>query len=173
MPRIDADRGPTALRRGPCRLRPRPARATAQRVYEVLGRALRPRPGTSVVEVGPGTGQATRRLLELGADPLVVVEPNPSLAGYLDGGTETALQLVEAQLEEADLEPRRFDLAAAASSFHWVDEQVGLARLFTALRPGGWCAIWWTLFGDGGRARTLHRRDVASPRRPRHEPDEG
>ena len=119
-------------------------------VYEVLVERCGLGPGTSVVEVGPGTGQATRRLLELGADPIVVVEPNPSLAEHLEELYGDRLELVRASLEEADLEPKRFDLAAAASSFHWVDEQVGLARLFTALRPGGWCAIWWTLFGDGG-----------------------
>jgi SAM-dependent methyltransferase len=107
-------------------------------------------PGTSVVEVGAGTGQATRKLLALGADQLVVVEPNPSLAAHLADAHGNRLKLVEAPLEEAELEPTAFDLAAAASSFHWVDERVGLARLVAALRPGGWCAIWWTLFGDGG-----------------------
>jgi len=120
----------------------------AQRVYEVLVERCGLGPGTSVVEVGAGTGQATRKLLELGADPLVVVEPNPSLAAHLAEVHGDALQLVEAPLEEAELEPAAFDLAAAASSFHWVDERVGLARLFAALRPGGCCAIWWTLFGD-------------------------
>jgi SAM-dependent methyltransferase len=119
-------------------------------VYEVLAARCGLGPGTSVIEVGPGTGQATRRLLKLGADPVVVVEPNPSLAKYLEELYGDRLELVRASLEEADLEPNRFDLAAAASSFHWVDERVGLGCLFTVLRPGGWCAIWWTLFGDDG-----------------------
>ena len=118
-------------------------------VYEVLVERCGLGPGASVIEVGPGTGQATRRLLELGADPILVVEPNPSLAEYLEELYGDRLELARASLEEANLEPRRFDLAAAASSFHWVDEPVGLARLFTVLRPGGWCAIWSTLFGDG------------------------
>jgi hypothetical protein len=34
----------------------------AERVYEVLVERCGLRPGTSVLEVGPGTGQATRRL---------------------------------------------------------------------------------------------------------------
>jgi SAM-dependent methyltransferase len=119
-------------------------------VYEVLVERCGLGPGTSVIEIGPGTGQATRRLLELGADPVVVVEPNPSLAQYLEQLYGDRLELVRASLEEADLGPNRFDLAAAASSFHWVDERVGVARLITVLRPGGWCAIWWTLFGDDG-----------------------
>ena len=149
MPRIDRTQGrqlfgadPAAYDLG------RPGHSPL--VYEVLVERCGLGPGTSVIEVGPGTGQATRRLLELGADPIVVVEPNPSLAEYLEAGYGDRLELVRASLEEADLEPKRFDLAAAASSFHWVDERDGLARLFTVLRPGGWCAIWWTLFGDDG-----------------------
>ena len=34
------------------------------------------RPGVRVFEIGAGTGKATRRLIERGADPLVAVEPD-------------------------------------------------------------------------------------------------
>ena len=121
----------------------------ADRVYEVLVERCGLRPGTSVLEIGPGTGQATRRLLALGADPLVAVEPDPVLAEYLasvtDGRPDTRL----VALEDAELPAASFDLAVAASSFHWVDEEVGLTRIFEALRAGGWIALWWTLFGEG------------------------
>src|SRR5262249_47280873 len=50
-------------------------------------------------------------------------------------------------LEQADLPKAAFDLAVAASSFHWIEEDAGLAQLRLALRPGGWVALWWTLFG--------------------------
>jgi SAM-dependent methyltransferase len=123
----------------------------AERVYEVLVERCGLGRGTSVLEIGPGTGQATRRLLELGADPLVVLEPDAALAAYLRRSLGERVELRQTTLEDADLEAERFALAAAASSFHWVDEQVGLAKLFSALRRGGWLATWWTLFGDGER----------------------
>ena len=119
-----------------------------KRVYDVLVERCGLRPGTSVVEVGPGTGQATRRLLDLGAVPLVCVEPDPALAAYAREAFGERIEIVPAALEDADLPAGGFDLAVAASSFHWVDEPIGLARLFTSLRPGGWVALWWTLFGD-------------------------
>jgi SAM-dependent methyltransferase len=103
-----------------------------------------------VVEVGPGTGQATRRLLEIGAE-VVAVEPDALLAGFLRERLGDQVELVEHTLEEAELNAHAFDLAVAASSFHWVDEAVGLASLRGALRPGGWVAIWWTSFGDETR----------------------
>jgi SAM-dependent methyltransferase len=120
-------------------------------VYEVLAERCGLSDGTRVLEVGPGTGQATRRLLELGARPLVTVEPDAALAEYLTSATSGRPEIVAAPLEEADLPAGSFDLAVAASSFHWVEEAEGLAKIASALRPGGWWAMWWTLFGDDER----------------------
>src|SRR5206468_3647616 len=101
------------------------------------------RHGSKVLEVGPGTGQASIRLLEGGADPLVGLEPDPRLRAFLRRKFGARLELRATTLEDAILEPD-FDLATAASSFHWVEEAVGLATLLGALRPGSWLALWWT-----------------------------
>jgi SAM-dependent methyltransferase len=129
----------------------------AAEVYEILRERCGLRAGSKVLEVGPGTGQATRRLLELGADPLVAIEPDPALAEYLRVAVGDRLEVWVTALEDAELEPTAFDLAAAASSFHWVEEDVALAKLRPALRRGGWIALWWTLFGDAERADPFRR----------------
>lgn len=120
-------------------------------VYAVLRERCGLGPGSRVLEIGPGTGQATRRLLELGADPLVAIEPDPALARYVRAALGDRVEVRVATLEEAELEPGAYDLAAAASSFHWVEEDAGLAKLLDALRPWGWIALWWTSFGDETR----------------------
>ena len=122
----------------------------AEEVYETLRDRCGLRPGSKVVEIGPGTGQATRRLIALGADPLVVLEPDPALAAFLRASMGELIEIRPTTLEAAEL-GGDFDLAAAASSFHWVDEDVGLARIRDALRVGGWVALWWTAFGDARR----------------------
>lgn len=122
----------------------------AERVYEILCERCGLRPTTKTLEIGPGTGQATRRLLELGADPLVALEPDPGLASYLLEHLGARIQLRATTLEDAELEDD-FDLAVAASAFHWVDEEVGLERIHGALRPGGGVALWWTVAGDPTR----------------------
>ena len=115
--------------------------------------------GTDAVEVGPGTGRATRALLARGAR-VVAVEPDPTLASKLPGlvGAEgrPELQVVAAGFEEAELPEGAFDLVAAATSFHWVDQDVGLPKLGRLLRPGGWAALWWTVFGDHARPDPFH-----------------
>ena len=115
------------------------------RVYELLVERCGLAPGTRVLEVGPGTGQATRRLLELGANVLAV-EPDERLAAHL-ASTVGAVAVLNQPLEDAELSPESFDVAVAASSFHWVDEETGLARVAAALRPGGWVALWWSHTG--------------------------
>jgi SAM-dependent methyltransferase len=123
----------------------------AERVYEILVERCGLGQGARVLEVGPGTGQATRRLLELGADPLVAIEPNEDLARYLGRSVGDRVEIRVIPLEDAEFRQSSFDLAAAASSFHWIDEETGLATVFDALRPGGWIALWWTGFGDPAR----------------------
>jgi len=123
----------------------------AARVYEILVERCRLAPGARVLEVGPGTGQASRELVRLGADPLVALEPNRALAAYVRESLGDQVDLRMSTLEDAVLPPAHFDLAVAASSFHWVEEELGLAKLFDAVRSGGRVALWWTLFGEGDK----------------------
>ena len=117
-------------------------------VYETLARRCGLGPTTQVLEIGPGTGLVTRPLLREVAH-VTAVEPDLSMASYLrDAAASANLDVVPSSFEEADVGRARFDLAVAATSFHWVDQEVGLSKLGHALRPGGWAALWWTLFRD-------------------------
>ena len=40
------------------------------------------------------------------------------------------------------------DLVVAATSFHWVEPEIGAPKALSVLRPGGSIAIWWNLFYD-------------------------
>jgi SAM-dependent methyltransferase len=103
----------------------------------------------SVLEVGCGTGQATRSLAGRGWS-VVAVEPGVALsalarrrlADFPDVTVETS------SFEDWDDGGRRFDVLVAASSWHWIDPETGrrraaelarhLARLdFTVVRRAG------------------------------------
>ncbi len=119
------------------------------RVYQVLAERCGLRPAIRILEIGPGTGLVTRRLLAAGAS-VIAVEPDPGLAGYL-AGTHPDVEVVASTLEEAALPAGAFDLSVAATSLHWVDQQIGLTKIGASVKPGGWVAVWWTLFRDPGR----------------------
>jgi SAM-dependent methyltransferase len=97
---------------------------------------------SSVLEVGCGTGQATRSLAALGPS-VTAVEPGAGLAA-LARQRLAAVRNVEIEnsaFEEWDNGGRRFDVLVAASSWHWVDPAMGWRRAHDVLHPGGWMAL--------------------------------
>ena len=121
------------------------------RVYEILTSRCRLRPGTATLEIGPGTGLATRRLLALGADPLIAVEPDERLAAYLSEQLRAEGRSIDMHVqafEDVALPPASVDLVVSATTFHWLDQRAALAKVGELLRPGGWLANWWNIFGD-------------------------
>jgi SAM-dependent methyltransferase len=97
---------------------------------------------SSVLEVGCGTGQATRSLAALGC-PVTAVEPGAALGAIArqrlaDHGNVT---VETSTFEEWDDRGRRFDVLVSASAWHWVDPSIGWPRAHDVLRPGGWMAL--------------------------------
>ena len=112
--------------------------------------------------MGAGTGTATRPLLERGAQPLIAVEPDARLAAHLRRHAGAAgLTIVEAPFEDADLPTGAFDLGVCATAFHWLDEARALAKVATLLKPGGWWAMVWNVFGDPDRDDAFHEASRA------------
>lgn len=96
-----------------------------------------------VVEVGSGTGQATRQMTARGWT-VHGIEPGPRLA-------ETARTHVPCpntrfevtRFEDAVLTESSFDLVAAATSWHWVETDIGYRKAHSLLKPSGKIALFW------------------------------
>jgi SAM-dependent methyltransferase len=143
-------------------------------VYRVLRRRCGLTTGTSVFEIGPGTGKASRELLRRGADPLTVIEPDPRLVRYLRSSLapwKGRVRFLVATFEDADLPRGAYDLGVAATSFHWLSERSALRKVARLLRPGGWWAAWWST-SDPSRPNPFSRavdplfRALSGPHRP-------
>lgn len=99
--------------------------------------------GARVLEIGAGTGKATRGLLGRGWR-VVALEPGPELAAVAGrvlaglGDVEIVVAPFE-RWEAGDL--ARFDLVFAATSWHWLDPEVAYRRAAELLRSGGHLAI--------------------------------
>ena len=117
-------------------------------VYEILVERCGLGPATRVLEIGPGTGLVTQRLLGAGAH-VTAIEPDPSMASYLRDSAASA------ELQRRDISLRRPRSPTLLLIWPWPPppftgwaQEVGLSKLGRALRPGGWVALWWTLFRD-------------------------
>lgn len=120
-------------------------------------------PGMRILEVGAGSGLATRELIAVGCE-VVAIESGARLAGLLRVDLP-GVQVLPTTLEASLLGAASFSSAVAATSMHWVDLQVGLPKLHDALRSGGQLAVWRHVFGDPERPtefRDRVRRIVAS-----------
>ncbi|MBM2613947.1 class I SAM-dependent methyltransferase [Actinoplanes sp. LDG1-06] len=96
--------------------------------------------GAKVVEVGAGTGQATRSLARLGC-AVTALEPGPDLAAALARKQLPDVDVLNTTFEEWQAGAGGFDAVVAASSWHWVDPAVGWRKAYDVLRPGGWLAL--------------------------------
>ena len=113
-----------------------------------------------LLEIGPGTGKATRHLLAEGVASILAVEPSRRLAGYLRthlGEGTLKVEVLVCGFEEARLPTGQFDLVVAATSFHWLDERRALGKVARVLKPGGWWAAWWNHHGDPFHPSVLSR----------------
>jgi SAM-dependent methyltransferase len=131
-------------------------------VFEILCERCRLAPGTATFEIGAGTGTATRRLLDLGANPLLAIEPDVRLATFLRKTIQDkALSVSVSAFEDARFDRGSFDLGVSATSFHWLNEDTALMKVAELLRPGSWWAMVWNVFGDNRRPDPFHEATKA------------
>ena len=115
-------------------------------------------PGRSAVDLGAGSGEATGVLSDAGVD-VIAVEPGPTLAALLKA-RHPRVDVRIARAEDLVLPEDSLDLAVAATSIHWMDLDVLLPRLYTALRPDGRLLVWRNVFGDATAPTTPFRERV-------------
>jgi ubiquinone/menaquinone biosynthesis C-methylase UbiE len=100
--------------------------------------------GSTVLEVGCGTGQLTESLGCFGFN-LTAIDIGPSLIAAarrrLDGA---AVSFEAASFEEFDAAGASFDLIVSGTAFHWIDPEVKFDKSVRLLRPGGWLALLGT-----------------------------
>jgi SAM-dependent methyltransferase len=97
---------------------------------------------SSVLEVGCGTGQATRSLATLGCS-VTAIEPGADMAALARQRLATFgnVTVETSTFEEWDDRGRHFDVLVSASAWHWVDPSIGWQKAHHMLHPGGWMAL--------------------------------
>ena len=95
-------------------------------------------PGAPVLEIGCGTGQLTRPLLDRGLR-VTAVEPGDQMIARARGRLQGAgdVQFVNAPLEDASLPRAHYPAVFSASAIHWIDPDVSWRKAADALVDGG------------------------------------
>ena len=111
-----------------------------------LGRELPIRRGTTVVELGSGTGKFTRALAPLGA-ARIAIEPIPGMRRVF-GSTVPDVPVLDGTAEQIPLPTGFADSVVCAQAFHWFRPHPALREIRRVLRRGGGLGLAWNTRDD-------------------------
>lgn len=120
-----------------------------------LAEQLRIHTGTTVVDLGAGTGKLTRELVQRGPR-VIAVEPGTEMLAQLRRDVPEA-QAVRGGAEAIPLGDDTVDSVVCGQSFHWFRHGEALDEIHRVLRAGGGLGLIWNL-----RARDSLQRGITA-----------
>ncbi|HSV74049.1 MAG TPA: class I SAM-dependent methyltransferase [Chthonomonadales bacterium] len=141
-------------------------------VFDAVAEYAGLRPGHRALEIGCGPGHATVPIARRGVR-IDAIELGERMAAEARRRTQGLPVTVRTgAFEETPIEEGVYDLALAASSFHWLEPSVRMWKIAAALRPGGALALIWTKHvrarADSGffdEAQAVYAREAPGIRR--------
>ena len=102
-------------------------------------------PGKSVLELGPGTGQATDPILNTGCN-YNAIELGENLFEMMKRkyGQCPNFSIVNDDFITHDFGNQKFDMIYSAATIQWIPEEIAFPKTFDLLKPGGTLAMMLT-----------------------------
>jgi len=114
-------------------------------LFDNLIRYAKIAPGKSVLELGPGTGQATDPILDTGCE-YHAIELGENLYEMMRRkyGHRPNFRIVNDDFITHDFGNQTFDLIYSAATIQWIPEEIAFTKTFDLLKPGGTLAMMLT-----------------------------
>ena len=130
------------------RYRPRYPQALLDKLIQDTGISF----SSQLLEIGPGTGQATEPLAKDGYS-ITAVELGPELADKARGALANypKVNVITGSYEDVELPDSYFDLIYSATAFHWIDPKVRFKKSAQLLKPGGRLALIYSEHVSDGK----------------------
>jgi ubiquinone/menaquinone biosynthesis C-methylase UbiE len=125
-------------------------------------RQLAPAPGETVIEIGPGSGEALVEMLGMRPGRLVAFEPSPQFCNQLQGMSNLQVPEVEIVCDDAlkmhGIQDSSVDKVLGMDVVYFLDPlEDYLAEVWRVLKPGG-----WILFGFKEVSPAINDRDAVN-----------
>lgn len=114
-------------------------------LFEELETVCGLNPEKKVLEIGPGTGQATEPVLKTGCD-YTAIELGENFTSFMQNkfGRYPNFHIVNADFEKYHFEENTYDLVYSAATIQWIPEEIAFTKAFSMLKPGGCLAMFMT-----------------------------
>lgn len=100
---------------------------------------------SSVLEIGPGSGQATEPFLKTGCNYLAIeLGENFVEFGKKKFSSYSNFYIINDDFETYEFGSQKFDLVFSAATIQWIPEKVGFPKIFGLLKSGGTLAMFMT-----------------------------
>lgn len=98
--------------------------------------------GKTVLEIGPGTGQATEPILKTGCSYLAI-ELGENLAEYTKNkfSSYNNFQIVNDDFITYEFSNNQFDLVYSAATIQWIPEEIAFPKVYDILKSNGTFAM--------------------------------
>lgn len=98
--------------------------------------------GKTVLEIGPGTGQATEPILNTGCE-YQAIELGENLTAMMKRkyGMRPNFHIVNDDFITHDFSGQRYDMIYSAATIQWIPEDIAFSKTFALLKAGGTLAM--------------------------------
>lgn len=102
-------------------------------------------PGKKVLELGPGTGQATEPILNTGCE-YHAIELGEHLYAKMKEkyGDRPNFNIINDDFITYDFGEEKYDLIYSAATIQWIPEEIAFSKTYKLLKPGGVLAMMLT-----------------------------